>query len=98
MLERTGANLLVAEDGLRALEVLTDCKVDAVLLDLLMPRLSGEALLVQLRRDWPHLPVVVSSGYSTEAARFAEAGVPFIQKPYAPEVLLDVLGRAVSAR
>ncbi len=98
MLERTGANLLVAEDGLRALEVLASCTVDAVLLDLLMPRLSGEELLAQLRRDRPGLPVVVSSGYSTEAARFAEAGVPFIQKPYTPEVLLDVLGRAVSAR
>jgi CheY-like chemotaxis protein len=97
ILESTGANLLVAENGVQALEVLKASKVDAVLLDLMMPVLSGEDILPQLRRDWPAMQIVVSSGYGAEAARFAEEGVPFIQKPYAPDELLEVLGRLVAA-
>jgi two-component system cell cycle sensor histidine kinase/response regulator CckA len=87
VLERFGYTVVVAENGLTALQKfkLNAGKIDLVLLDLSMPVMNGEqalGLLQNIRRD---VRVVLSSGYSEiEAAqRFAGKGLAgFLQKPY----------------
>ncbi|MBS1857599.1 MAG: PAS domain S-box protein [Acidobacteria bacterium] len=91
VLERQGWSVLAAENGQAAVELVkSHPEVRAVLLDLAMPVMSGDAaakLIRELRRD---LPVVLSSGYSESDARDrfgTNAVTAFLQKPYSPKQL-----------
>ncbi|HUF00630.1 MAG TPA: response regulator transcription factor [Anaerolineales bacterium] len=53
----------VAESAEQALEQLTDLKVDLVLADLSLPRMSGISLVEQLRQQYPDLRCAVLSGH-----------------------------------
>ncbi len=107
-LEKFGYHVVVAKDGRQALLELDDLRnldvlkrkglpsegVIAVLLDLTMPVLDGEAVLKQLEVKYPQLPVILSSGYSKEgvADRIRHTGkLKFLQKPYRPTVLIETL-------
>ncbi|OGM11298.1 hypothetical protein A2Z22_05100 [Candidatus Woesebacteria bacterium RBG_16_34_12] len=59
--ENEGFNLLIAEDGEKGLKLALQEKFDIIILDLLLPKLSGIALLTQLRSDpkGKDLPVIV---------------------------------------
>jgi Response regulator containing CheY-like receiver, AAA-type ATPase, and DNA-binding domains len=59
--------------------------VDAMLLDLTLPGISGEAVLREVHRIAPHVPVIIASGYATmeSQASWVEAGaVGFVAKPF----------------
>ena len=95
-LEDMGLRVVAAPDGVAAIEELQalDGKVDVVVLDLTMPKLSGIELLAEIRRHWPTLPVVLASGFADEAALAAVDTDPcagFLQKPYAPGQLRKAL-------
>ncbi len=87
MLEQSGFAVFCAEDGMAAVERLRaePSAVDAVLLDLTMPKLSGEEtyrLLLEVRSD---VPVIVASGYSEQDAMDRFSGprpAGYLQKPY----------------
>ena len=70
--------------------------VNVVLLDLVMPGMSGQETLAEIRRQRPDLPVVLTSGYaSTELALQQSATEWFIQKPFRGGKLVEVLSRAI---
>jgi DNA-binding response OmpR family regulator len=72
--------------------------LDAVLLDVDLPDVSGVDLCARLRELRPNLPVVVCSGHATadEVARLLQMGVLcYFQKPIAPAELLATVGAAV---
>ena len=96
VLERGGYQVLEAKSGEDALSALADHRnsVCAVVLDLTMPGLGGEATLQKIREQNPGLPVIVSSGYVPEEEG-ALAGVPFLAKPYRPSDLVDAVKKAI---
>jgi signal transduction histidine kinase/CheY-like chemotaxis protein len=99
-LQRHGFDVIVAENGERALEVLSECDgdVSVVLLDLLMPELSGEEVFQELQKRYPGTPVVLSSGYTEDDAvpRMTEAGLAsFLPKPYRTQALVEAIDRAI---
>jgi CheY-like chemotaxis protein len=58
----------------------------------MMPGLTGEEVLVELRKQRPDIPVILSSGYNEQvlSSRAVEDGeASFIQKPYHPTELLQ---------
>ena len=67
-LEDEGFNVLAASDGIEALEVLRDNKVDFISLDLVMPRKSGAKFLYEVRKnkEWSRIPVVVVTGHARD--------------------------------
>jgi CheY-like chemotaxis protein len=100
MAEKIGMKAVLAESGERALEILARSadSIDVVLLDLMMPRLSGAETLARLRTRFPDLPVVLSSGFEGQAAATAAdpAGVSgFLEKPYLLEELEAALTNAL---
>jgi CheY-like chemotaxis protein len=100
VLARMGFEVVEAEDGPQALELFQRHAdhIRAVLLDLTMPRMSGEQVLDQLRKLRPDLPVVLSSGFDARdvAERTTgEARVGFVQKPYPAVDLEDVVRRVL---
>src|SRR5438270_4571007 len=57
-----GYEILMAEDGVHALELLPRFRPDLVITDLQMPRMSGIELVKIMRQRFPHLPVIILSG------------------------------------
>ena len=84
----------LAHDGRSALERLSSGKpFDLVLLDIMMPHLSGLEVLAQLRRlpGREQTPVIMltAKGQDTDRARAAELGATdFLTKPFSPKKLL----------
>lgn len=80
------AEVLVAQDGQEALEVLREVQPDIVLLDLEMPRMDGFEALTRLRADPAHArtPVIVVTGREDVAAidrAFQAGATSFVAKP-----------------
>jgi PAS domain S-box-containing protein len=99
MLARLGFRVVTASDGREATEVFRQLRdeIVLVLLDLTMPRMSGEETFQALREIDPGVRIVLSSGYSETdvASRFAGTGLAgFVQKPYS---LRDLGGRLRAA-
>jgi PAS domain S-box-containing protein len=98
MLERLGFQVITAEDGIAALERLQAHQgaIAAVLLDLSMPRMTGQEALHEIRRLRPDVPVVLMSGYTEQevASKLLDSvggATGFVQKPFLPEDLTSVL-------
>jgi PAS domain S-box-containing protein len=87
MLETLGYEVIEARDGVEAVEIFQRraAEIDLVILDLVMPRLTGEAALRQMRQIAPAVPAILVSGYD-ESGRIHEivaAGFGgFLQKPF----------------
>jgi len=62
-----GFNILQAEDGLEALEVLNSQKVDLIISDIVMPRMSGVELLEVVHKEFPMIRVNMITGYVTQS-------------------------------
>ena len=97
-LTSAGYNVLTAEDGLEALETagrLGVC-IDAVLTDMVMPRLGGAELGLRLNSTMPRVKVVYMSGYlePRENQELVEAGY-FLQKPFSRDALVEKVGQAL---
>ncbi len=99
VLEQLGYRVLVAEGGEQALEIYARAqpRPGLVVLDLTMPRLSGRDTLERLRAIDPDVRVLLSSGYSADAAMLEddESTVHFIGKPYLPADLAAAVRSAL---
>jgi CheY-like chemotaxis protein len=97
-LQQLGFRATLMQDGLAAVEHFrkTWQETDLVILDLVMPHLSGYETFTGLKAIHSEVPVILSSGFSVEgeAQRIMDAGaVAFLQKPYQVGELTRALGR-----
>jgi DNA-binding response OmpR family regulator len=65
-LEEHGMRIVVAENGERAIEELGTLTPDLILLDLLMPKKDGYAVLHHLKEGGSQIPVIILSNLSDE--------------------------------
>jgi chemotaxis protein histidine kinase CheA/ActR/RegA family two-component response regulator len=96
LLERHGYTVLLARDGLDALEQLRLNTPAAVLLDIEMPRMDGFELLTALRDDarWRALPVAMITSRTAERHRehaMKLGATAYLGKPFVEEELLGLL-------
>jgi hypothetical protein len=92
ILQRAGVQVLEAADGLDALEVFRvwGSRIDLVITDIRMPRMTGTDLAISLRSDRPAIPLIFVSGEPAPVdTADPNTGVFFIAKPFAPKVLLE---------
>jgi CheY-like chemotaxis protein len=99
ILERFGYQVLVAEDGLEAVELYQreQGKIDLVILDLTMPRLSGHDAFRRLVEINPRIRALFASGYSAEhvSKDTHERILGFVGKPYRPDDLAQMVRTAL---
>jgi DNA-binding NtrC family response regulator len=97
ILTKAGYEVVQAADGIEALSLLEKSKIDLVISDILMPVLNGYALVARLRAKWPHMPVILTTGYLSQnaAKSMMNGSVDFIPKPIDPEVLIPTVQRLV---
>jgi len=105
-LEGLGYQVKLARDGEEAIQVFQAHReeIALVLLDVVMPKLGGPQLYARLTAAKPELPVIFTTGYSTEIASLSallEKGIPVLRKPYTPAQLgrkvREALDRAAPA-
>ena len=83
-------SVLIAEDGTVAVKILKEKTISLVVTDLKMPQMDGFALLTHIMENYPDIPVIIITGYSTpEMERLARKGgaVGYIAKPFMLEEL-----------
>jgi CheY-like chemotaxis protein len=101
-LERAGFRVAQAVDGEQALSLARELRPDVLVLDVMMPRLSGTEVLGALRGDesTADIPVVLLSARAQDAdvARGLEAGADaYLPKPFEAPALIEVVGRLAGA-
>ncbi len=96
-LEEQGYRVRQASDGRKGLAEFAREKADLVVLDFIMPGLSGAEVASQILADQPGQPILFVSGYSeTEAVKRTAPDAPLLAKPFRAEAL-DKAVRAVLA-
>ena len=102
LLERAGYRVITAEDGADALDRVEQLAggVDVVVTDMIMPRMDARELALVLRRRWPEIPVVLSTGFA--AGRLDDGGTAlfdrFVPKPYTPDELVSAVRASLEGR
>ena len=87
MLDKLGYKVFTARDGKEAVEVFRKHKgeIDAIVLDMIMPKMSGGEAFDRIKEMKPEIKVLLSSGYSIngQASEILNRGCNgFIQKPF----------------
>ena len=97
-LARLGYQVLEAASGQAAVEVWQGHReqFDVLLTDMIMPGgMTGVELAKRLREDKPALPVIVSSGYSSQLDRTGFDTIIYLPKPYQLAELGEALRRCL---
>jgi CheY-like chemotaxis protein len=84
-LQSGGYQLLLADNGERAIQLFERHRVDLVICDIKMPSMNGITVVTRLRERDPALPVVLLTGYiAPETARRCAqlGGVELVRKPF----------------
>jgi PAS domain S-box-containing protein len=97
-LEELGYIPLLAGDGVSGLETFraNRAAVRVVVLDVVMPGMTGDELLAAIRTEAPGTPAVLISGYSDRRPAERDRRTEFLQKPFRPEELAAAVRRVSS--
>jgi CheY-like chemotaxis protein len=98
-LEKQGYRVLQARDGLEAMDLIAQFRVDIVLSDLRMPRMDGIALTRHILSKVPNTPVLLMTAYATQDVRgLSELRVPVLNKPFMLDQLSSEIQAVLSSR
>jgi len=98
VLVRLGYRVLVAADGLEAVEVATREQLDLLLTDVIMPGLSGPETATRVRELQPNVRILFMSGYTAGAIdrhSLLEQDAALLQKPFTPGLLASTVRMAL---
>ncbi|MFN3763191.1 MAG: ATP-binding protein [Anaerolineae bacterium] len=96
-----GFEVDVAENGPAGLRKLRESRYDVLLLDIMMPGMSGMEVLRQVRQIDPELICIIITGYATvelAVQAIREGAHDFIAKPFSADMLLQVVNRELERR
>jgi diguanylate cyclase (GGDEF)-like protein len=96
-LSRQGFDVITAENGIVATEVVKKRRFDTAITDLRMPGMDGVATIEAIRALDPDMEVIVATGYATVETAVAcmkKGAYDYIQKPYNFEELALLIDRA----
>ncbi len=98
MLTKEGFEVAIAETGEIGMKMIDERHYDIVLLDLMMPGISGLDVLSHLKSHHPYSVVVVITGYATlehSIEAMKKGAFDFIPKPFSPQDLRVVIIKAI---
>ena len=94
-LQQEGYEIVTAYDGVEAMEVLRNQKIDLLIIDIMMPRLDGIRATIKIREENP-LPIIILSAKSEDADKILGLNVgadDYVTKPFSP---LELVARVKS--
>ncbi len=94
-------NVVAADCAEQALMMLSSQNVDLVVSDIQMGEMSGLTLLKSIKSKYPNMPVLLMTAYATiddAVQAMRDGATDYLSKPFAPEVLLNLVGRYAPAQ
>ncbi len=103
LMQHQGWETSVAQDGEAALEALAGQSPDLVILDVMLPRMSGFDVCERVRADprWRHVRILMltAKGREAEVARGMRAGADaYVTKPFSTKELVDHVRRLLGEK
>lgn len=101
VLKPIGCRVLMATDGREVLQRVLDDRPDLILLDLVLPGLSGLAVLNQLQQQNCRIPAIVLTAHGSEQAilqAFRLGARDFLQKPFQASEVRSVVENALTEK
>ena len=98
-LELNGMSAEIAEDGIRGIEMVKETEYDLILLDLKMPKHSGEDVLKEVRKIRPYVLVIIYTNFSefADIKALANIGIDgYVNK--GPDADLEELVEMIKAK
>ncbi|THB73476.1 MAG: response regulator [Desulfobacteraceae bacterium] len=98
LLTEEGCDVEIAENGIIGLEKIDQTHFDIVLLDLMMPGMSGVDVLKKVKSRHPDTVVIVITGYATlehSIETMKTGAFDFLSKPFSPQELRVVISKAI---
>ena len=96
-LEESGHEVHDCGDGPTGLTQFAEVRPDLVILDFIMPGMTGAQVAERIRADTPGQPILFVSGYSeSEAITQAAPDAQLLAKPFLPDALHDAIHRALA--
>ncbi len=102
VLEKAGYDVVEAEDGEQAIQTIRSGEnpllVDAIICDLVMPKVTGMEAIAYFRSQFPGVPILVLTGHASIeniTELYKQGVVDYLVKPIAPEKLLAAVEKAV---
>jgi CheY-like chemotaxis protein len=97
MLEDLGHTVIETSSGEEALSYLASGGApDLIITDQAMPRMTGTQLAARIRAHWPHLPIVLATGYA-DLPPGADAHLIRLAKPFRQDALIRAVAEAVAS-
>jgi PAS domain S-box-containing protein len=98
LLTEEGCDVEVAPNGIKGLKMIEEKHFDIVLLDLMMPGMSGLDVLTDIKSRHPDTVVIVVTGYATlehSIETMKKGAFDFLSKPFLPKELRMVINKAI---
>lgn len=93
-----GFNILMAGNGVEALEILGNNHVDLIISDQIMPKMDGITFLKEVKLKYDDMPFIMMTAYGSvqkAVTSIKEGAYDYIQKPYKDDELFAVIRRAL---
>jgi len=94
VLEEEGYHVLTAGDGVETLKLAMDEPIDLIILDIKMPKISGQEVYRRLKEDKKigELPVIILTAFGQEIPQtegWELHGVDYVTKPFSPYAIVE---------
>ena len=101
LLQRSGYEVMAAQNGDEALKRVESFGPDLVLLDVMMPRISGYEVCRRMRErpDWKHIKIIMLSakGREAEVSKGVSLGADlYVTKPFSNNELVGKIGELLA--
>ena len=98
LLTEEGCDVELAENGIKGLKMIEEKHFDIILLDLMMPGMSGLDVLTDVKSRHPDTVVIIITGYATlehSIETMKKGAFDFLSKPFSPQELRIVIAKAI---
>jgi CheY-like chemotaxis protein len=100
VLEKAGYSVLIAADGLQAVDVALNQRPSMILMDVAMPGIDGLEAMRRIKTEMPGMPIVIASAHSmaSDTERFLAAGADkVLSKPFRLADLIAIVETLAAA-
>jgi two-component system cell cycle response regulator DivK len=100
VLEKAGYGVLIAADGLQAVDIALKQRPSMILMDVAMPGIDGLEAMRRIKAEMPAIPIVIASAHSmaSDRERFLAAGADdVLSKPFRLADLISIVGKLATA-
>ena len=97
-IQKTGAEIIHAQDGLTGITLAKEQDPDIILMDMVMPGISGLQTTMEIRKFKPMVPIIAQTGHDSKEGRqnILRAGCnDVLNKPIKPRILLGLISKYI---